>query len=149
MSREPGDESRETGEVRHRHTKGVDWTDPLTVATRRGKESAEETVNDDVKQTTRDGHPRFSRLFLLRWEYSRGDVSRRAPRAVPGTHTTHSGSSLSSSSLRGDDLHTVDTTEHIPGVGGGAPRCYPQTPSHDTYIFSYDVNMLWMGVYTY
>ena len=55
--------------------------------------------------------------------------SRRAPRAVPCTHTTHSGSSLSSSSLRGDDLHTVDTTEQVPGVGGGAPRCYPQTPS--------------------
>ena len=44
-----------TGEVRHRHTKGVDWTDPLTVATRRGKESAEETVKDDVK--TRDQVP--------------------------------------------------------------------------------------------
>jgi hypothetical protein len=32
---------------------------------------------------------------------------------------THSGSSLSSSSLRGDDLHTVDTTEQVPGLGGG------------------------------
>ena len=40
------------------------------------------------------------------------------------SHKAHSGSSLSSSSLRGDDLHTVDTTEQVPGVGGGAPRCY-------------------------
>ena len=37
---------------------------------------------------------------------------------------------LRSSSLRGDDLHTVDTTDQVPGVGGGrAPRCYPQTLS--------------------
>ena len=41
VSREPRDMSRETGEERHR-------------SARRSKESAEETVNDDVKQTTRD-----------------------------------------------------------------------------------------------
>ena len=39
VSREPRDVSRETGEERSQ---------------RRSKESAEETVNDDVKQTTRD-----------------------------------------------------------------------------------------------
>ena len=40
-AREPRDVSREAGEERHR-------------SARRSKESAEETVNDDVKQTTRD-----------------------------------------------------------------------------------------------
>ena len=53
----------------------------------------------------------------------------RSARRTGHSHNTHSGSSLSSSSLRGDDLHTVDTTDQVPGVGGGAPRCYPQTPS--------------------
>jgi len=52
----------------------------------------------------------------------------RAARRTRRSINTHSGSSLSSSSLRGDDLHTVDTTEQVPGVGGGATRCYPQTP---------------------
>ena len=52
----------------------------------------------------------------------------RSARRTRRSHNTHSGSSLSSSSLRGDDLHTVDTTEQVPGVGGGAKRCYPQTP---------------------
>ena len=52
----------------------------------------------------------------------------RSARRTRRSHNTHSGSSLSSSSLRGDDLHTVDTTEQVPGVGGGAKRCYPHTP---------------------
>jgi hypothetical protein len=52
----------------------------------------------------------------------------RSARRTRRSHNTHSGSSLSSSSLRGGDLHTVDTTEQVPGVGGGAKRCYPHTP---------------------
>ena len=41
------------------------------------------------------------------------ETLRRVPHAVPGTQQHHSGSSLSSSSLRGDDLHTVDTTDQV------------------------------------
>jgi hypothetical protein len=55
-------------------------------------------------------------------------ITPRSARRTRRSHNTHSGSSLSSSSLRGDDLHTVDTTEQVPGVGGGAKRCYPHTP---------------------
>jgi hypothetical protein len=43
--------------------------------------------------------------------------ARRTRRSL--THTRVA----SSSSLRGDDLDTVDTTEQVPGVGGGAPHC--------------------------
>ena len=56
------------------------------------------------------------------------EITPRSARRTGHSHNTHSGSSLSSSSLRGDDLHTVDTTEQVPGAGGGAKRCYPQTP---------------------
>jgi len=57
-------------------------------------------------------------------------LTQRSARRTRRSHNTHSGSSRSSSSLHviGVDLHTVDTTEQVPGVGGSAKRCYPHTP---------------------
>jgi len=59
----------------------------------------------------------------------------RIARCTRRSHNTHSGSSLSSSSLRGDDLHTVDTTEQVPGLGGGATRALlPTDPNRPALL---------------
>ena len=79
----------------------------------------------------------WSEIRLLLLHDARARSARRTGRSL----ITHSGSSLSSSSLIGDDIHTVDTTESGICI---RDRVYPYTPVRCLGSLGVEVYNHWM-----